>query len=93
MNRDDATVGTRVRSNREFSGVPEGTEGVIDEDYGSGVMVAWDLPDKPLPDHYMKAIPHYHPSTTDPQGFEVPVLRDGFDKDDELQFLDVVDDD
>lgn len=49
MERNEALIGTRVRSLRDFSGVPKGTEGVIDEDYGSGVMVAWDLPNRPLP--------------------------------------------
>ena len=45
-------VGTRVRSRREFSGIPAGTEGIVDEDYGTGVMVAWDLTHTPLPPDY-----------------------------------------
>lgn len=49
-------VGVRVRSLRDFSGVPKGTEGVVDEFYAMfphvGVMVAWDLPDWPLPAGY-----------------------------------------
>lgn len=44
MTEDQATVGTRVRTLVEFADVPKGTEGVIDEDYGSGVMVAWRRP-------------------------------------------------
>ncbi len=44
MKEQQAKVGTKVRSLREFSGVPEGTVGVIDEDYGSGVMVRWNPP-------------------------------------------------
>lgn len=84
-------VGTRVRSVRAFSGVPEGTEGVVDEDYGPGVMVAWDLPDRPLPDGYDR-LPdgERRPMTTGPDGFEVPLLRDGFGKAEELGFLEVV---
>jgi hypothetical protein len=63
MTRDEATVGTRVKTLVEFCNVPAGSEGVIDEDYGTGVMVAWDLPHK---------------------------LRDGFDKESELHFLEKV---
>jgi len=40
MTTEQAKVVVRVRSIVPFSGVPAGTEGVIDEDYGSGVMVA-----------------------------------------------------
>lgn len=63
MTRDQATVGTRVRSLVDFNSVPNGTRGIIDEDYGTGVMVRWDDP---------------------------IALRDGFDKDKELQFLEVI---
>jgi len=42
MRANDAKVGTKVRSNVAFSGVPKGTKGTIVEDYGSGVMVEWD---------------------------------------------------
>ena len=52
METKDATVGTRVKSLTAFIDVPVGTEGVIDEDYGTGVMVAWDLPERPLPKGY-----------------------------------------
>jgi hypothetical protein len=65
MNPNQATVGQIVRSNTSFAGVPEGTRGRIVEDYGTGVMVEWDIPS------------HYKP------------LVDGFDKDTELQFLDI----
>ena len=34
-------VGKKVRSLKEFSGIPIGTEGVVDEDYGRGIMVKW----------------------------------------------------
>ena len=52
MTEHEATLGTRVRTLVAFSGVPEGTEGVVDEDYVTGVTVAWDLPDQPLPVGY-----------------------------------------
>lgn len=82
MKAAQAIVGTRIRTKRDFSGVPIGTQGCIDEDYGSGVMIAWDLPDQPLPKGYREhdgspAIRH-------------GLLRDGFDKKTELKFLEVV---
>lgn len=52
MKREDATVGTWVRTLRAFVSLPRGTVGVIDYDYGDGVMVAWDLPEQPLPEGY-----------------------------------------
>ena len=52
ITREQIKIGLRIKSNVDFSGVPSGTEGVIDEDYGSGVMVAWDLPSQPLPQGY-----------------------------------------
>lgn len=81
MRVKDARIGTRVKSNRPFAGVPEGTEGVIDEKYGIGVMVAWDLPEKPLP-------PGYRKHDGEP-AFKTGILRDGFSHD-ELKFLDRV---
>jgi hypothetical protein len=41
MRIDQVKVGTQVRANRSFVGVPLGTMGIIKEDYGSGVMVEW----------------------------------------------------
>ena len=56
--------------------------GVIDEDYNSGIMVAWDLPDKPLPLGY---------SMYDNKSIIITgILRDGFDKITELQYLDKI---
>lgn len=81
MELAQALVGTRVRANTEFFDVPEGTEGVIDEDYGTGVMVAWDLPSSPLPAGYFEWKGR-HPGRW--------LLRDGFDKETELQYLDIV---
>lgn len=87
MTTDQAQVGTRVRSLATFAGVPKGTEGVIDEDYGTGVMVAWDFPQgsrggRPLPTGYAA----YDGRWTVESG----ILRDGFDKASELHFLEVV---
>ena len=75
-------VGTRVRARIAFSGVPKGTEGVIDEHYKAGVMVAWDLPDRPLPAGY---------TVYTPQAGAAGILRDGFDTKRELRFLEIAD--
>lgn len=83
VKESEAIVGTRVRSLVEFSGVRKGTKGVIDEDYGTGVMVAWDLPERPLPSGYCAYTAH------SVREYGV-LLRDGFDKRGELHFLEVV---
>ena len=75
-------VGTRVRAAITFSGVPKGTEGVIDEHYKSGVMVAWDLSDRPLPAGY---------TVYTPKAGAAGILRDGFDTKRELRFLEITD--
>lgn len=41
MTPEQARVGVRIRTLVAWPEVPAGTEGVIDEDYGTGVMVAW----------------------------------------------------
>jgi hypothetical protein len=74
MDVAEAIVGTRVQTMRAWSGVPIDTQGVIVEHYGSGVMVAWDLPDRPLPDvapeeMTFEAMPAVRPESP---------LRDGF---------------
>jgi len=84
MKSDEARVGTRIRTRVDFSGVPQGTQGVIDEDYGTGVMVAWDLPNRPLPAGY-RVHSGRPPAVTG-------LLRDGFDKRKELGYLEVVED-
>lgn len=48
ITKEQAKIGTKVKSNVDFSGVPKGTIGIIDDHYGTdgeilGVMVAWDL--------------------------------------------------
>jgi hypothetical protein len=82
MKQSQAILGTRVKTNQEFYGVPLGTEGVIDEDYGTGVMVAWDLSNHPLPEGY-----HRHDGRP---AVMSGILRDGFDKRTELDDLEVV---
>jgi len=93
MNINEATIGTRVKTLVDFSGVPKGTEGVIDQDYGTGIMVAWDLPDRALPAGYCQF--DGRPAVATRRG-EAPrrsptgILRDGFDKKSELHFLEPV---
>lgn len=82
MTEQEATIGTRVRSLVDFSGVPKGTEGVIDEDYITGITVAWDLPGQPLPTGYRV----YDGRSA----IQSRLLRDGFDKATELQYLEIV---
>ncbi len=78
-------IGTRIRSKIPFRSVPQGTEGVVDEHYvllnRPGFMVAWDLPDRPLPVGYSRH-DGKPPMQTD-------ILRDGFEQD-ELQYLEAV---
>lgn len=87
MNENEAHPGVRVRVLRAFVGVPEGTEGVVDEIYEDGdgrpvgCMVAWDLPDRPLPPDYRK----YDGRPAIQSG----LLRDGFSWD-ELGALDAI---
>jgi len=81
MTEKEAMIGTVVKSNRDFEGVPKGTEGLIDERYEGGVMVAWDLPHRRIPKGWK-----YTGQWAVEQG--VP-LRDGFGVD-ELRFLDLV---
>ncbi len=85
MDKNKARVGTRVKSLRDFSGVPKGTQGIIDEDYGNGVMVAWDKEDRPLPSGWTD----FESSKNQSPRHEWP-LRDGFEKETELQFLEEI---
>ena len=82
MTAAEARVGVRVKASRAFVSVPLGTEGVIDEDYGTGVTVAWDLPSSPLP-------PGYREYDGRP-AIVSRILRDGFDKELELGWLALV---
>jgi len=82
MIEQEAKVGTRIRSLVEFACVPKGTKGVIDQDYGTGVMIAWDLPEQPLPKGY--TVYDGRPAVVS------NILRDGFDKETELHFLEVI---
>jgi hypothetical protein len=53
----------------------------MDEAYEGGMMVAWDLPDRPLPTGYR--------AWDGRPAFASGILRDGFSWD-ELHFLEVV---
>lgn len=82
MKTDEAPVGVRVWTLWRWAGIPKGMEGVIDEDYGSGVTVAWDLPNRPLP-HGWRFEGQWAGETGVP-------LRDEFHKATELGYLEVV---
>jgi hypothetical protein len=82
MNPSEALVGTRVICTVPFCDVPMGTEGVIDEDYGTGVMIAWDLKNQPLPSGYV--------AYDGRPAIQTRILRDGFDKEKELKWLETV---
>lgn len=86
MKESDATVGRRIRTLLEWVGVPAGTEGVIVDDYGTGIIVAWDLPDRPLPDLPPEDMTFEKLPALSP----IAPLRDGFDKALELDALGVV---
>ena len=77
----DPKIGMRVRTVVGWSAVPRLSEGVIDEIYESGVMVAWDLPRQPLPPGYR--VYDGRPAIVS------RILRDGFGFE-ELQWLEVV---
>lgn len=83
-------VGQWVKSLVDFAGVPKGSTGVVDEDYGTGIMVAWNLPGRPIPRDY------FDPETGRPNparrraGDPNAPTRDGFDKATEMKFLEVV---
>ena len=79
MTQEEAKVGTIVKTNVEFPAIAKGTCGVIDQYYPTGVMVAWDLPDQPLPPGYR--IFDGRPAIVS------KILRDGFSWD-ELKYLD-----
>lgn len=78
-------VGDRVRVKRDFVSVPEGTEGIIVDDYGTGIMVAWDKPERPYP----KDLSPQEVARMAGVNPKCP-LRDGFDKELELKWLEVV---
>jgi len=79
MRIDEARIGIRVKALVDFAGVPKGTEGIVDQDYGKGIMVAWDLPNQPLPQGY-----HIYDGRW---AIVSNILRDGFSKENELHFL------
>lgn len=75
-------VGTQVKTKVAWPGVPEGTQGWIVQDYGTGVLVAWNLPDRPYPEDMtleeVASMPAVNPLCP---------YRDGFDKETELHYL------
>lgn len=79
-------IGTRVQTMQDWPGVPKFTEGLIIEDYGTGVTVAWNRPHNPLPDNMtpqeIAAMYAINPSCP---------LRDGFSYD-ELSMLVIIKD-
>ena len=78
-------LGTKVKTLVDWSGVPKGSVGYIVEDYGTGFTVAWDLDEKPYPHElsFEEVAKMYAVN------YKCP-LRDGFDKDKEMQYLEVV---
>ena len=77
-------VGQWVQTLQEFSGVPKFTEGLIVEDYGSGVTVAWDRPGSKIPTDLTCAEISKLPNRPGNP------LRDGFDKKKELPLLAII---
>jgi len=74
-------IGTRVKTKVAWPSVPVGTEGIVDEHYGnSGIMIAWDLPDQPLPNDYIKF---------DLNNQIRGIIRDGFSES-ETKYLEIV---
>lgn len=82
MRKEDIKIGLQVTTNRDWPGVPEGSKGIIIEDYGSGITIGWDLPGRPYP-HNLQPQEVAEMFAIDP----LCPLRDGFDKETELQFL------
>lgn len=80
MISEQARVGTHVRTLVAWYGVPAGTEGVIDEDAKTGVVIAWDSPIQRLPEGYT--------SRSDPRFLTRNLLRSWFRKQD-LSYLEV----
>lgn len=87
LNLNEAVVGRKVRSLCDFPSVPMDTVGLIVEDYGTGITVAWDLSDRPLPAMTPAEIAEMYAINP-----KCP-LRDGFDKETELDFLESVESD
>lgn len=74
-------IGTRVKTKVAWPSVPVGTEGIVDEHYGnSGIMIAWDLPNQPLPHNYKEF---------NLEKLVRGILRDGFSES-ETKYLEVI---
>ncbi len=84
LSLDEASVGNKVRCLCDFPNVPMNTIGLIVEDYDTGITVAWDLSDRPLGNMTPAEITTMYAINP-----KCP-LRDGFDKETELDFLEPV---
>lgn len=75
-------IGDRVKLNTAFPNLKKDIEGVVVEDYGTGITIAWDLPNRPYPkDKTPQEVAEMWAVQPD-----CP-LRDGFDKADELRYM------
>lgn len=82
MKTGEIKIGGKVKSLRDFSGVKAGTFGIIIEDYGSGITIGWDRPENPYPKNKTPE----EVAAMWAVNSDCP-LRDGFDKQTELEFL------
>lgn len=82
MNQSQIKIGRPVEAIHQFPGVPKGTKGIIIQDYGTGIMIGWDKPERPYP----KGKPPEVVAAMLAVNPQCP-LRDGFDKKGELKYL------
>ncbi len=82
----DFTIGTKVKATVDFPDVPRDTPGVVVGDYGTGVLVAWRTPDKE--GHIAKLTPE-EIGALPALDYRCPI-RDGFDKESELELLEII---
>ena len=74
-------LGTKVKTKVAWPSIPVGTEGIVDGHYDNGgIMIAWNLPDQPLPNNYIKF---------DLENQIRGIIRDGFSES-ETKYLEVV---
>ena len=89
MKPSEVKLGAQVRLCRHFGLLPKDTQGVIDADFPSFIMVAWNLAGYPLPKGYRE-----WPGTFNHAPWNAPnLVRSGFDKKTELGFLEIVKED
>ena len=85
MKIEEAKLGLRVKMLIDFERVPKGSEGIIDEIYPDGMMIAWDIPAGILPKDY-RVFPG---KFRRPPWFYSAIVRIPFEKK-QLEFLEVV---